>query len=81
MVKMDPDAALAAMRNAVTHLRVPPKDQKHGFTVDEENEREYAWNNLGESFEALDGWLSKGGFLPSAWVPEMGRERKDTPMG
>lgn len=34
-----------------------------------------------EAFTGLDNWLSRGGFLPSAWVPEMGRERKDTPMG
>lgn len=31
---------------------------------------------LVEAFEALDNWLSRGGFLPSAWVPEMGREVK-----
>ena len=64
---MDPDAALQNMRKAVTHLKKSPKDRDHGFTVSEENEREWAWNQLAESFEGLDEWLSNKGFLPFDW--------------
>lgn len=31
-----------------------------------------AWDDLTELVEALDGWLSGGGFLPTAW--ERGRK-------
>lgn len=52
---MDPDEKLAEMRNLVARAKAG-KDVRRV-------ERELRW-----AFEELDEWLSKGGFLPSAWT-------------
>lgn len=62
---MDPNTALSSLR---TSLEASKK--YHGAT------RLAALERIAETAEDLDGWLSRGGFLPSAWVPEMGREVK-----
>lgn len=49
---MDPDAALSNLRNAIK--------QFHG------GDRSAA-DRLAEAAEALDGWMSRGGFPPKAW--------------
>lgn len=51
---MDPNAALADIRDLLTALDADPK-------------RHFAVEELNEKFTALDGWLSKGGFLPREW--------------
>ncbi len=58
---MDPDAALAGLRSAMAKLR-------------EEYDSSTTYERAGlelpkalDNFEALDGWLSRGGFLPRAW--------------
>lgn len=56
---MDPNSNLAEQ------LRIA-RDILHAF------DRELPWDDaevtrLAELVEALDGWLSKGGFLPEAW--------------
>ena len=57
---MDPNAALAALRYAIAEAR------EHGAC--EDNEAEYeALQRVFQHAEALDGWLSGGGFLPDAW--------------
>lgn len=63
---MDPNAALNNIREAVGELRQQDDDgvldgtSQVGFLL--------------ESFEALDEWLTKGGFLPEAW-----REKDEAP--
>jgi len=53
--EMDPNAALANLRALVAESEagdVDPRDTAEEFH---------------EQFAALDEWLSKGGFLPTAW--------------
>lgn len=57
---MDPDAALLALRTAITEAQ----DAADGDSNDEEIE---AWQTVGELFDALDEWLRAGGFLPKEW--------------
>jgi hypothetical protein len=52
---MDPDTTLKGIR---AYIRAA---NENGLTLDEKFE-------LIELIEALDEWLSKGGFLPSAWA-------------
>lgn len=55
---MDPNETLQRLREAVEKYQ-------------ESTEVEDALSILAElvdEFEALDGWLSKGGFLPEAWA-------------
>lgn len=58
---MDPDSALAEIRKIIA------ADEDRSITNH---------NRLIELIAGLDGWLTRGGFLPAAWVPEMGREAK-----
>lgn len=51
---MDPDMTLARLRVAAAKINAML------LLGDESTE-------LAEAFEALDAWLSKGGFLPRAW--------------
>lgn len=53
---MDPDAVLAKIREIL---------QQHPERFDDERFAE-----LANSIEALDYWLSRGGFLPQAWRRE-----------
>lgn len=55
---MDPDACLAAIRETTADMHY---SLDHG-TIDEASATQ-----LVEHFEALDGWLSKGGFPPEPW--------------
>lgn len=50
---MDPNEALKQAREAVARL-------KRGNEIDDAID-------LAEAFEALDMWLTNGGFLPEAW--------------
>lgn len=49
---MDPDETLKSARAAAERVHASSDD---------------AAIELAEAFEALDGWLSKGGFLPADW--------------
>lgn len=62
---MDPEEALKNAREALDVLR---------GSVDN-NELEAASADLADAFEALDGWLSKGGFLPTAWASPETRDK------
>jgi hypothetical protein len=53
---MDPDEALRNAREAVRRLNADEFEVDSGDAM-----------ALVEAFEALDGWLSEGGFLPAAW--------------
>jgi len=57
---MDPDAALARFRSAVSNWH------KAVVTGACEAERDAASEAI-ESAAALDAWMCQGGFLPTAW--------------
>lgn len=57
---MDPDEALTEMRIAIAKLRA-----QLGGGPDEE---ELAQAVL-DTWEALDGWMSRGGYRPEDWKP------------
>lgn len=54
---MDPNAALEQLREAIADAANP----------DQYTDREVAIEQIAEFFEALDNWLTNGGFLPGAW--------------
>ena len=56
---MDPNEALKNARAALAMIRARPISTEDG-----------AYEQFTDAFEALDGWLSKGGFLPDAWELE-----------
>ena len=70
---MDPNATLSELRSLTAELHdLEEEYQERQDEVDEQvvllgSIRDVA-ARMGELFEALDGWISKGGFLPSAWV-------------
>ena len=59
---MDPDAALAEARAAAAEYEALPNG------ADEEVAATLIGSALG-SYQALDDWLTKGGFPPRAWGP------------
>jgi hypothetical protein len=60
---MDPEQALRDARAALRMIRSGQADTQGMAEATEE---------LANAFEDLDGWLSKGGFLPKAWNTESG---------
>lgn len=61
---MDPDEALAALRAAIEEYG------NEGYRDDVETEAAASAMvvaSILEKFEALDEWMSKGGFPPAAW--------------
>jgi hypothetical protein len=59
---MDPNEALKNAREAAARILT--------MSNAERPEGEDA-NDLAEAFEALDGWLTGGGFPPDAWKPRV----------
>lgn len=59
---MDPDVTLENAREAARKWRAAAEDELAGN--DDEHD---AACDLVESFDALDRWLSGGGFLPRTW--------------
>lgn len=59
---MDPNAALREMRAAIQRFRVAQEMGDH-----EEDQLGEAGQAV-EFAEALDEWLSRGGFLPTEWA-------------
>lgn len=55
---MDPDVCLAELKESLAVLREKGLDP---------NRRAAAEERALERVEALDGWLSKGGYWPEAW--------------
>lgn len=64
----DPNWTLIEARNAVG-------DYRNAVTV---SEVERAAQKLADHFEALDEWLTKGGFLPADWLPAIDRNKPRT---
>lgn len=56
---MDPDVALARIRESIIRINRSPQFVHHDDAM-----------LVVEYFEALDEWLCKGGFLPEAWQTE-----------
>lgn len=59
---MDPNAALARLRDAMNDL----SGRVHPSIIDPFGSLDDIRDAL-EAFEALDEWLTNGGFLPAAW--------------
>lgn len=57
---MDPNAALAEIRRLIDNLKFQIEPDTGLVDLDDASE-------LIDRFEGLDGWLSKGGFLPADW--------------
>jgi hypothetical protein len=51
---MDPDECLRTIREIVQR-------------INDDDHLESDLGELSDAFEALDGWLSRGGFLPDDW--------------
>lgn len=60
---MDPNEALKNMRAKIERLR----ELQGRFETTSPSDIEEAANDLADAAEAIDGWISKGGFLPLAW--------------
>ncbi len=56
---MDPNATLATLRNAIIQMDAAESSADLSYQI--------AAEELRDAAEALDDWLSKGGFLPDAW--------------
>jgi len=63
---MDPDANLAEQQLLRARLRADRRYQSARSREDVRQDR----HRLKELVEALDGWLSRGGFPPKAWTKE-----------
>lgn len=61
---MDPDAALARLRELLEPTKV---DAMIEDTNTQNGEVESALTEAAELFAALDSWMSKGGFAPGNW--------------
>lgn len=55
---MDPDVCLQKIRELIVELRGSSKISTTEACADE----------ISEHFEALDEWISKGGFMPADWA-------------
>lgn len=62
---MDPDETLALLREVARDVDI------HGFDHSGRNPIDAALQ-LATLVNALDGWLSTGGFLPQAWAVQRG---------
>jgi DNA-binding GntR family transcriptional regulator len=56
---MDPEATLEEIRAIIEGFH-------HALETDDEIPRDEV-NSLVKHFHALDGWISRGGFLPRSW--------------
>jgi hypothetical protein len=66
---MDPDVALQEIRTAMGDWLDAEDDALDVNSI-------AAGDRLVSNFQALDDWLSKGGFLPAGWEKKAGRHRK-----
>lgn len=62
---MDPNANLEEQRRLVKLLL--------DGSITTDRARSVTAHRLAELIEALDGWLSKGGFLPESWAQQAER--------
>lgn len=57
---MDPNEALKNARKAIAAMNAADERENQAAYV-------FAAMQLAEAFEALDNWMSRGGFAPQAW--------------
>jgi hypothetical protein len=62
---MDPEVTMTCLRDAIESAARLAERALDGDDTQEELIGEVA--RIQELFDALDGWLSKGGFLPRRW--------------
>lgn len=67
---MDPDEALREIRRAVAEYR---RREESETGIEFDLALGALMETLVDSSEALDDWLSKGGFRPTAWEHKSGR--------
>lgn len=76
---MDPNATLAELRMAMTELADAASGRRHlepgRPSLYDEIER------ANELWEALDGWILRGGFLPEEWEEALVRQSPETEEG
>lgn len=66
---MDPNEALRNMRESIgTIRRLEDAGYMDEMSKADLQRYETAVTRLTEAAEALDGWMSGGGFLPRAWM-------------
>jgi hypothetical protein len=58
---MDPNAALAALRAALTKARAAAEGDSNDAEIE-------AWQEVGDYIEEMDQWLTRGGFAPNEWT-------------
>lgn len=63
---MDPNATLAEIRQLVQDMEAIDES---GDDPDEPGEYYRIASEAAHAFASLDGWITKGGFLPSEWAP------------
>jgi len=61
---MDPNENLREQRRIVTEINRLADGDEGCFTIDEMAEKA---QRLAELVEAMDQWISRGGFLPREW--------------
>lgn len=64
---MDPDANLKEQREQAAILLSLPADDLGNYTQEEQSRAYFASLRLAELVQALDQWITRGGFLPQAW--------------
>lgn len=70
---MDPDEALRRMRAAIETITTVDDRDPSTRTAEDLRKRDAAVTALVDHAQALDGWISNGGFLPASWG---GRSRR-----
>lgn len=60
---MDPNEALRLVRAHIAQMKVEDETREDGWI----GRHVQQGRDLAEAFEALDGWLSRDGFLPDDW--------------
>jgi len=57
---MDPNETLRQIRDGIEVARIAADEDSNDAEIQ-------AWQEVGELFDALDAWLSGGGFHPGDW--------------
>lgn len=77
---MDPNAALEAVRTTLATFHALSKESDDSGVALEHDVVVSMLEDLVEAVKALDGWMTKGGFPPDAWLKsrDAGRRRHTT---
>jgi len=70
---MDPEKTLADLRElsqAIVNEHDNPADDLGSLSMDQYITIAGLASDLAESVQAIDAWLSRGGFLPKLWTRE-----------